>query len=217
MGLRDLVVGFLHADVPLAEIDPYRRAGTDAYDLIDSVPGGTPARGAAWSAFLLKVYADNLLAAATHGRYVKTEEAVFARYLYSLANLWVGEARKCLVSETYTLGYALPQTLPHWQRRVRTDSQLAAMRQTLETGRTRVASDLEAADDPEDDLRVRLAEIDTAATYLDRLWTEKPTLELRYTIGDALTAGLDRVYQLGHLLAQPALRGWFAELDTLRS
>jgi len=36
--LVDRIVSFIRVDVPIREIDPYRRAGADAYDLIDEVP-----------------------------------------------------------------------------------------------------------------------------------------------------------------------------------
>jgi hypothetical protein len=52
---------------------------------------------------------------------------------------------------------------------------------------------------------VRLAHIDAEAEYVARLWTQKPGLELRGTLGDQLVTSLDRVFELGHLLAQPEL------------
>jgi hypothetical protein len=38
-----------------------------------------------------------------------------------------------------------------------------------------------------------------------RLWTTRPSLELRGTLADQLTLALDHAFELGHLLAQPAL------------
>ena len=82
------------------------------------------------------------------------------------------------------------------------------MRETLETGRTRVASDVErfAGDDTHRQLlRVRLAQIDSEVQYVDRLWTRKPTPELRLTLGSTLAAALDHAYEIGQLLALPEL------------
>jgi hypothetical protein len=54
-------------------------------------------------------------------------------------------------------------------------------------------------------LRVRLAEIDSEAHYVDRLWTSKRTDELSGHIGETLEDALDHTYEIGQLLAQPAL------------
>jgi hypothetical protein len=206
--IRDLCASFIRADVRLSQVDPYRRAGSDAYDLIDLVPLASWARLAAWNAFLLQVYADRLVTAGSNGRYVMVDVATFARVLYSWANVWVIETRKALASDSYRFVFALPHPLPHWGDRIYTDARLQGMQSTLETGRTRAASDLEqfAGDAPSKDaLRVRLAQIDAEAEYVARLWTQKPGLELRCTLGDQLVASLDRVAELGHLLAQPEL------------
>ena len=65
-------------------------------------------------------------------------------------------------SEAYRFVFRLPHPLPHWHDPVRTDKQLAGMRGTLETARTRAASDLERFQGDESKrgmLRVRLAEV----------------------------------------------------------
>jgi hypothetical protein len=54
--LADLIVSFIRVDVPMRQIDPYRRAGAEAYDLIDQAPPASWANVAAWNAFLLQVY-----------------------------------------------------------------------------------------------------------------------------------------------------------------
>jgi hypothetical protein len=206
--IRDLIVGFFRADVPIHEIDPYRRAGSDAYDLLDLVAPASWARLAAWNAFVLQVYADNLVSAGTSGRYVTADIAVFARHVYSMANVWLEETRKAQASEAYRYIFRLPHPLPHWNDPTRTDHQLEGMLATLETARTRAASDLEGFQGDEakqGTLQVRLAQVDSQAGYVGRLWTEHPTFELRCTIGDCLGQSLDRVYELGQLLAQPEL------------
>jgi hypothetical protein len=206
--IADFCASFVRADIRLRELEPYRRAGSDAYELIDEVPPASWARLAAWNAFLLQVYADCLVTAGSNSRYVTADIAVFARATYAWANLWLIETRKALASESYRFGFSLPHPLPHWADRVFTDARLEGMRDTLETGRTRASSDLEryAGDGAKLSLlHVRQAQLDAEAEYVARLWTPKPSLELRGTLGDQLTSSLDRAFELGHLLAQPAL------------
>jgi len=204
--LADLIVSLIRADIPLREIDPYRRAGADAYDLIDDTEPASWARLAAWNAFLLQVYGDNLVAFGSKGRYMVADAAMLARRIYVLTNVWLEEVRKAQVSATYAYRFDLPYPLPH--SAFRTDELLRAMRRTLDTGRTRVASDLlrfVGEDAHRDLLRVRLAEIDSEAHYVDRLWTSKRTEELSGHIGETLEDALDHTYEIGQLLAQPAL------------
>jgi hypothetical protein len=206
--IADFCASFVRADIRLRELEPYRRAGGDAYDLIDEAPAASWARLAAWNAFLLQTYADCLVAAGSNWRYVTVDIAVFARAAYAWANVWVIETRKALASESYRFRFDLPHPLPHWGDRAFTDARLDGMRDTLETGRTRAASDLErfVGDAAAlDGLRVRQAQLDAEAEYVARLWTAKPSLELRGTLGDQLTCSLDRAFELGQLLAQPAL------------
>ena len=208
MRISDWMGSFVRADVRLSEIRPYSAAGSDSYDLIDRMPPATWARLAAWNAFVLQVYADCLVAAGSNARYVTTDIAVFARHLYALASIWVKEARKAEASDTYRFEFRLPHRLPQWGEAVRTDDQLAGMRSTLDTARTRAASDLErfAGDASQQTLlRVRLVQIDAEAEYTARLWTPKPSFELRCSLSAELTAALDHAYELGHLLAQPEL------------
>jgi hypothetical protein len=206
--LTDYCASFVRADIRLRDLEPYRRAGSDAYDLIDQVPTHSWARLAAWNAFVLQVYADCLVAAGSNSRYVTVDIAVFARAAYAWANVWVIEVRKALASDRYRFQFVLPHPLPHWGDRVFTDARLEGMYETLETVRTRAASDL---DDFQGDgskldlLRIRLAQLDAESEYIGRLWTPKPTLELRGTLGDQLMVSLDRAFELGHLLAQPSL------------
>jgi hypothetical protein len=143
MGLRDLIGGFLRADVPLREIEPYQRAGSDAYELFERAPPASWTRLAAWNAFLPQVYGDKLLSASTSGRYVASEACVFARRLFQLANAWVAEVRKTEASGTYRFAFEVPYPLPHWVDELQNDAELRAMRETLEAGRTRIASGVE--------------------------------------------------------------------------
>ena len=208
MGVRNLIAGFLRADVLLSEIEPYRRAGSDAYDLFDSAPLASWEGLAAWNAFLPQVYGDNLISACSSGRYVATEAVVFARRLFQCANAWVEEARKTQASTDYRFVFNVPYPLPHWFDELRSDAQLTAMRATLDTGRTRTASGLgrfAGEDVQRGKLRVLQAQVDAETVYLERLWTGKPTLELRTTISFAMAEALDHAYELGQLLAQPEL------------
>ena len=180
MGVRDLIVGFLRADVPLAELDPYRRASADLYGVYDDAAPTGWARLAAWNGFLPHVYADNLVSACSKSRYVAADTVPFARALYQVANLWLEEARKAQASPSYHFLFeaSLPHPLPHWVDPLRTESQLRGMRATLEVGRTCVASALALARASEADrevLGVRLAEIDAERASVENLWTRHPT------------------------------------------
>ena len=208
MGVRDLIANFIRADPLLSEIEPYRRAGSDAYDLVESAPPASWTGLAAWNAFLPQVYGDNLISASTSGRYVAPEAVIFARRLFQETNAWLEEARKAQASEAYRFAFEVPFPLPHWVDQLRSDAQLAAMRTTLDAGRMRTASGVARFSGEEalrDRLRVLEAEIDAETVYIERLWTGKPTDELRATISFALAEALDHVYELGQLLAQPEL------------
>jgi len=172
------------------------------------VPLPSWARLAAWNAFLAQVYGDNLVASGSNSRYVTADIVEFARRVYQQASGWMNEVRKAQASPSYRFHFEMPYTLPHWQDLYRTDEQLRAMRQTLETGRTRVASDLErfVGDDTQQGLlRVRLAQVDSEVDYVERLWTRDPTLDLRGTLGATLAGALDHAYEIGQVLAQPEL------------
>ena len=208
MGVRNLIAGFFRADVLLSEVEPYRRAGSDAYDLFENAPPASWTGLAAWNAFLLQVYGDNLISACSSGRYVTTEAVTFARRLFEQANAWVEETRKTEASPTYSFVFNVPYPLPHWFDELRSNHQLTAMRATLDTGRTCTASGLarfSGDDASRDKLRVLQAQVDAETVYLERLWTGKPTLELRATISFAMAEALDHAYELGQLLAQPEL------------
>ena len=210
MGVRGLIASLIGGDMRLSEVEPYRRAGSDAYDLIETVPPASWACLAAWNAFLPQVYGDNVVSAATSGRYVAVEAVPFARRLFELACHWVEEVRKAQASPAYRLEFELPFPLPHWIDEVRSDWQLAAMRTTLDTARTRTAADLAGFSGDEerrDKLRVMQAEVDAEASQIERLWTDRPDAELRRAISFSLTDVLDHVYELGQCVAQPELLG----------
>jgi hypothetical protein len=208
VGVRDLIVGFLRADTLVSEIEPYRRAGSDAYDLVNNAPPASWTGLAAWNAFLPQVYGENLISSCSSGRYVATEAVTFARRLFEQSNEWVEEARKTQASADYRFGFHVPYPLPHWIDELRSDAQLTAMRATLDTGRTRAASNLErftGEDAMRDKLKVLQAQIDAETVYVHGLSTGKPTPEIRSSISFALAEVLDHAYELGQLLAQPEL------------
>jgi len=208
MRVRGLIASLIGGDLPLSEVEPYQRAGSDAYDLIEHVPPASWACLAAWNAFLPQVYGDNVVSAATSGRYVGVEAVVFARRLFELACHWVEEARKAQASPAYRLEFELPFPLPHWVDEIRSGPQLGAMLTTFDAARTRTASDVtrfSGEDALGNKLRVMQAEVDAKASYIERLWTGKPDAELRRTISFSLTQALDHVYELGQCLAQPEL------------
>jgi hypothetical protein len=208
VGVRNLIAGFFRADILLSEVEPYRRAGSDAYDLFDKAPPASWEGLAAWNAFLPQVYGDNLISSCSSGRYVTTEAVTFSRRLFEQANAWVEEARKTQASEDYRFIFNVPYPLPHWFDELRSNAQLTAMRATLDTGRTRAASALERFTGEkhlQGKLRVLLAQLDAESVYLDRLWTGNPTIELRTSISFAMAEALDHAYELGQLLAQPEL------------
>jgi hypothetical protein len=208
VGLLDRIEAFFGEGFPVAAIDPYRRAGGDAYSLLDETPAESWARLAAWNAFFMQVYADHLRTACTSGRYIEPDGATFICTLYEQANVWIEVTRKALASDSYRFVFDLPSPLPHWQVPYRTDGQLKGMRAMLDDGRIRVASQLVgfAGDAAQRALlRVRLAEVDAKALSVGLMWTPRSPDGLRGRMGDKLGDALDDVYELGQLLAQPEL------------
>jgi len=202
------ISAFLRDDVPAEELDPFRRAGSDAYQLVDDSPPTSWVRLAAWMAFLLQIYADNLISASKPPTRVRADTAQVAREMYELVGAWLDCARRLAETPSSTLNFHLPCPPPHWHTPLRSPEQLAGMRKTLEDARARVASDLQAfaGDAPDRDLlHKRLAAIDSSIETVDLLWVARASLELRGAIGDALRAGLDGAAELGQLLAQPEL------------
>src|SRR5438034_1322780 len=70
---------------------------------------------AAWNAFLLQIYGDNLVATGTKGRYCAPDIAMFAQRVYQLANMWLEEVRKAQASAAYRFRFDVPHPLPHWE------------------------------------------------------------------------------------------------------
>jgi hypothetical protein len=202
------LVSFVRADVPVAELDPFRRAGADAYTLIDEAPAPSWQRFAAWNAFLPQIYGDNLIAATEQTRYVPADTAVIVRRLYAAVAVWLQCVHELAANPENTLSYHGPSPLPSWQTGLRSREELAGMRETLEEAHARVATELEDFTGPDgarDLVKTRLAGVESLIETVDTLWVGRGSEELRGAIGDALVSGIEHAHELGQLLAQPAL------------
>jgi hypothetical protein len=201
MGVMSWLASLIGGDIPVRKLDRVRNAGVDAYDLVDQLPRGQ-ARLAAWNAYVLRTYADKLIAACQTGDYVPTDTANVALRLYEIAGRWVERAQQIAAGSA---GPALPQPFPHWHTPVRSQEELVGMRETLDVLRVYLAYDLESlgADNPAvAALRGRLTAIEQKIQAADGLWLRRAPDELRGGIGDALADGLDLAYALGQSLAQ---------------
>lgn len=195
------LMSLIGGDIPVQKLDQVRSASIDAYDLIDQLPRG-PARLAAWNAYVLRTYADKLIAACQTGDYVPPDTANVALQLYEISGRWVERARQIAAG---VAGPALPEPLPHWHTPVRSQEELAGMRETLDGLRVYLTFELQSftASEPSlAKLRERLAAINAKVDMVDGLWLRRAPDELRGGIGDALADGLDLAYALGQSLAQ---------------
>jgi hypothetical protein len=173
----------------------------DAYDLVDRLAHG-PSRVAAWNAYAAQTYADKLDEAS--GTF-DADTAEIADSLASLARTWIDYAQR---PADPTLVRDLPSdSLPHWRKPIRSHEQLVGMRDALDALRTYVAFDLERAHiDPPvaEELRAQLAAIDKRVETAQLLWIANAPPALRAGIADALSNGLDEVYELGQKVARVA-------------
>jgi hypothetical protein len=173
----------------------------DAYELVDQFPCG-PARRAAWNAYALQVYGDNLLAASHNPDFVTQDTAEIAGRLFTIAAMWLQHLRE--LSEN-SHSKEPERTLPSWYTPTRSQEQLLGMRETLDTLRTHIAHQL--ATQPMSDgselirLRERLADVDRHIEAVALLWIPRQPAEIRRGIGSSLTVGLVRAYALGQVLA----------------
>lgn len=186
-----MLARFLRSGVPVARVAAYGRDGTEAYDLVDRLPRG-PARAAAWNAYVCQTYADKLLEASRGLGYASFESARLARSLYELVATWLRRA---------ATGACPDFELPRWRTAVRSQEELAGMRETLSDLRTHVAFDLETLAATAE-LKAQLAEIDERIEAVDALWIERPTPELRGGIAGLLIGGIDQARALGAVLAE---------------
>jgi len=187
--------GFVVPDVPVAALDPIRNEVMDAYELLDG-SGRGPVRRAAWNAYALQLYGDELLTATDTPGFVPQDTAEMAGRLFVRAVEWLGRARELAAGSS---GAALDKTLPDWMTPTRSQEQLVAMRETLEAERTFLAYEL--ASGPETELHERLRKVDRRLEEAALLWIDRLPAELRRGIGYALTVGLDDAYALGQDVA----------------
>jgi hypothetical protein len=189
--------GFVHPDVPVAALEPIRGAAIDAYEVVEVEPRG-PSRRAAWNAYALQLYGDSLLDNPDFPGFVAQDTVEMAARLFALAGLWLERAYKLRADAAP--GRAPEKTLPDWITAMRSQAQLAGMRETLEAMRTFIAYDL--AHHPDDGFAERLAEVDERLEEAAMLWIERQPAELRRGIGYALSMGIDEAYALGQDVAR---------------
>jgi hypothetical protein len=176
-------MAYLRGYVPSRAVSRLGRDGSDAYDLVDTLPAGAR-RAAAWNAYVCQTYADKLCGAGP----VAPEAAPVVRALYDQAGTWLERAREGSVGGEVAF--------PRWRTPVRSQRELTGMRDTLEALRTHVAFDLGAsANDP------RLDAIDRRIATVDSMWIPRATPDLCLGIGDALIRGIADACALGHALA----------------
>jgi hypothetical protein len=202
------IVSLIRADIPVAELDPFRRAGADAYTMIDEAAPASWERLAAWNAFMPQIYGDNLISASEGTGYVAADTAAIVRQLYNLVAAWLQCARQLASNPANTLAFNGPNPLPGWHTRLRSREELLGMRKTLEATHARVASDLQSfagADEARDKLSTQLVGVESLIETVDTLWVGRRSDELCGAIGDALGSGLDQTHELGQLLSQPTL------------
>lgn len=193
----------IHSEVPLEELAPFRNVGIDAYVLVERLPRGS-ARVAAWDAYVCRTYADALVGSAARG-YLNAESARLASELYLLAGKEL--ERASAEQELLRVAAAAPG-LPRWRTPVRAQSQLVAMRQTLDVLRTFLAHELDQLGQLEPEARDvagSLLETVEERFQVEGMWIARPPAELRGRIGDLLMSGLEQAYALGQLLSQPEL------------
>lgn len=171
--------------------------GSEAYELVDVLPCGD-ARAAAWAAFALQTYGDKLVAADPDG-YLPADTARFAAEAFRLAAKCVDAARDGPAS--------VPRHLPRWHTSLRSQDQLAGMRDALEALRTYIA--YEVRDRPDDPVVAQhLADIEGDLRQAERLWVGRDSPDIRAGLASALSRGLDRAYRLGlDVTASSAARG----------
>jgi len=182
---------FFRSGAPARSLGALGRKGTDSYDLVDRLPR-SPARVAAWNAYVCQTYADKLVAACRDSGVARSDTAGLVSDLYALVPVWLECAE----------GAGAPRDLPfpHWHTPDRCWEQLVGMRETLEALRTYLAFDLAQTGGDE----AELAAIDSELETVMSLWIRRPPPELRTGVGDALRRGLDAAYALGQRLAAGA-------------
>jgi hypothetical protein len=188
------VHGFVMPEVPVAALEPVRRASMDAYELLEGAPHG-PQRCAAWNAYTLHLYGDELLTANQPPGLVEQDTAEMCGRLFAQTAQWIAWFHALASESPPSLRGAPEHAIPDWWTPMRSQEQLDGMRETLDGLRTYLAYELRAT--PSE----RLEEVDRRLEEAALLWVERLPPELRRGIGYALDVGIDRAYELGRELA----------------
>src|SRR6266436_7486298 len=127
---------FFRSGAPARSLGALGRKGTDSYDLVDRLPR-SPARVAAWNAYVCQTYADKLVAACRDSGVARSDTAGLVSDLYALVPVWLECAE----------GAGAPRDLPfpHWHTPDRCWEQLVGMRETLEALRDRKSTRLNSS------------------------------------------------------------------------
>jgi hypothetical protein len=177
-------------------------SGAEAYELVDELPRGA-ARAAAWNAYAFQTYADKLIEASGSKHLPEDTYAVVAE-LVSLSALWVRQASALAANPSTAPPSEQAAELPHFDTPIRSQEQLAGMRETADTLRTYVAFDLQslpAGTPSSSGLRDQLAALDKNMDAAAMLLIERPPPELRGGMGDALVEAIEQARALGLALA----------------
>ena len=194
------LLGLIGGDIRVQTLDRVRGSSVDAYDLVDRLPRGSACL-AAWNAYVLRTYADKLVSACQTGDYIDPDAATVAFRLYELSGQWVECAQGVSSSPD------LSEPLPHWHTPIRSQAELAGMRDTLDVLRVYLTDAIQRlpVDDPvTPQLQERLAAVNAKVDRVDGLWLPRAPDDLRGGIGDALADGLDIAYALGQTLSRGA-------------
>jgi hypothetical protein len=190
--------------VPVADLDPFRSLGFEAYDLIDGLAPGA-ARAAAWNAFVLQTYADKLVTACRTGAFVAAETADAAENIYRLAGVWVARAHELAANPAGAAQATLADPMYHWHTPIRSEGELRGMRETLDALRVQLAFELQRGGTRlPPGLREQLAAVEAKLETADGLFVRRAPAELRGGIGTALALGLDTAFRLGQEIAMAA-------------
>lgn len=174
----------------------------------------------AWNAFVLQTLADQFLEAdyrvepATVG-FVPPVTAEQTLAFYTQVPAWLSRAHQARTDPAYRIDVALPADLPPWSEvepcpRSHLEGMLAATRLLAPHAET-VVGTFNAAGAPAEKQAVTqrlgalLADARTKAEYAERMYARDVPQELHEEIERHAKEALERFYQLGQLVAMPAL------------
>jgi hypothetical protein len=208
MGLLTAVAAKARGEVSTADLVAYGRAGSDAYGLLDEQTAPGYARLCAWNAYVLQTYGDKLLETCRSPGFAPPQTVEMAEMLYEAVGDWLERAQLCAADPGHRLDVYVPQGLYRWRIAPRSLEQLTGTRETLLAAQALLSGELASLrpDAPGGDrLRALRLAIDSKVRHVDALWTRDPGFELRTTIGEELDQALEQAYELGQVLAVPAL------------